>query len=366
MTAARLVLRRWASLAIALVIALGIGGTAFLPAASAADRVALTPMKIMPMGDSITNGVGATGGYRLELKDLMVPRGHSFDYVGVANSGPFEIEDRQHEGRNGFKISEVAALARTEVNTYTPNVVLLLIGTNDVTTDTDLPNAPARLSGLIDTILDAQPTTTVIVGSIPPLANAADEAQGVAYNAAIPGIVQARVDAGKKVSFVDIHGALTVSDLVDGVHPNADGYLKMAQAWLPAVEATLPAPPTSSADGCPCSMWSSTDTPTVPQVTSTTATEVGVRFRVEKYGQITGIRFYKGPNNTGVHKGSLWARDGRLLASATFTGETASGWQQVNFSSPVTVWPWTTYVASYFAPAGRYAADNTVFTPRSW
>jgi fibronectin type 3 domain-containing protein len=66
--------------------------------------------------------------------------------------------------------------------------------------------------------------------------------------------------------------------------------------------------------------------------------------------------------NTGVHKGNLWTRDGKLLASATFTNETESGWQQVDFSSPVVVWPWTTYVASYFAPVGRYAADPSVFT----
>ena len=173
--------------------------------------------------------------------------------------------------------------------------------------------------------------------------------------------MQARVDAGKKVSFVDIHGALTVSDLVDGVHPNADGYLKMAQAWLPAVEATLPHRPRPAPTAARAACGRTTDAPPCRRSRRPRPTEVGVRFRVEKYGQITGIRFYKGPQNTGMHKGSLWARDRRLLATATFTNETAPGWQQVNFSSPVTVWPWTTYVASYFAPVGRYAADHNVF-----
>jgi lysophospholipase L1-like esterase/fibronectin type 3 domain-containing protein len=330
--------------------------------AVAAETTLRTPVKIMPMGDSITHGAGASGGYRLELKDLLVPAGHSFDFVGSQASGPFEIEDRQHQGHSGFKIHDIAAIARDRVTTYRPEVVLLVIGTNDVAGDYELDTAPDRLAGLIDTIVDAAPASAVIVGSIPPLADATDDAQARAYNAAIPGLVQARADAGKKVSFVDMYGAMTPADLVDGVHPNADGYFKMANVWLPAVQAVLPEVPPTSTPSCPCSAWSPANAPIVSQVTSASPTEVGVRFRVEKYGYITGIRFYKGPLNTGVHKGSLWSRSGSLLASATFTNETASGWQQVNFSSPVVVWPWTTYVASYFAPVGRYAADPSVFT----
>jgi hypothetical protein len=59
--------------------------------------------------------------------------------------------------------------------------------------------------------------------------------------------------------------------------------------------------------------------------------------------------------------GNLWSAGGTLLASATFTGETASGWQQVNFASPVAIKANTVYVASYFAPNGHYAADAGFF-----
>jgi hypothetical protein len=79
-------------------------------------------------------------------------------------------------------------------------------------------------------------------------------------------------------------------------------------------------------------------------------------------GYITGVRFYKGGGNTGTHIGYLWSSDGTLLASATFTGETASGWQQVNFSTPVAITAGTTYVASYLAPNGHYAYDEGYFT----
>ena len=85
--------------------------------------------------------------------------------------------------------------------------------------------------------------------------------------------------------------------------------------------------------------------------------ELGVKFRSDVSGFITGVRFYKTSTNTRTHVGHLWTRDGILLASATFTGETASGWQQVTFSNAVAVSPGVTYVASYLAPVGHYSYD---------
>ena len=73
-------------------------------------------------------------------------------------------------------------------------------------------------------------------------------------------------------------------------------------------------------------------------------------------GRILGIRYYKSEANTGTHVVSLWSAAGALLAQATATGETASGWQEVAFASPVSIVANTTYVASYFAPNGHYAA----------
>jgi hypothetical protein len=78
-------------------------------------------------------------------------------------------------------------------------------------------------------------------------------------------------------------------------------------------------------------------------------------------GSITGIRFYKGTGNTGTHVGNLWTTSGTKLASVTFNNETASGWQQALFSTPVAITAGTVYVASYLAPAGHYAADNGYF-----
>jgi methionine-rich copper-binding protein CopC len=122
---------------------------------------------------------------------------------------------------------------------------------------------------------------------------------------------------------------------------------------------TTAAPPTS---GCPCTLWPATTVPAVAADPDATAVELGVKFRTSQSGFVSGLRFYKGPGNTGSHVGSLWSRTGTRLASAAFTGETASGWQQVLFASPVAVAANTTYVASYHAPAGRYSVNESYFT----
>jgi Domain of unknown function (DUF4082) len=80
-----------------------------------------------------------------------------------------------------------------------------------------------------------------------------------------------------------------------------------------------------------------------------------VQFQAASSGHITGVRFYKEADNTGTHTGSLWSSTGTLLATGTFTGESASGWQELDFSSPVAVTAGTTYVASYFTSTGHYA-----------
>ncbi|WP_051242281.1 DUF4082 domain-containing protein [Azohydromonas australica] len=121
---------------------------------------------------------------------------------------------------------------------------------------------------------------------------------------------------------------------------------------------------TAAAPVCPCSGWSGTATPTNPSDPDPGAVELGVKFRVDTDGFITGIRFYKGTGNTGTHVANLWSLDGRRLATAQFVNETASGWQQVSFSTPVPVSANTIYVASYFAPNGHYAGDNNFFSTK--
>ena len=108
------------------------------------------------------------------------------------------------------------------------------------------------------------------------------------------------------------------------------------------------------------SLFSSSDTPAVLSDSDTSQVNLGVRFTSSSSGTITGIKYYKGANDTGTHTGSLWSSTGTLLASATFTNETASGWQTVTFSNPVAISAGTTYVASYHSN-GHYAATGNYF-----
>lgn len=110
------------------------------------------------------------------------------------------------------------------------------------------------------------------------------------------------------------------------------------------------------------SLW---DDSTVPSVPSTdvdpNAVELGVQFKSSSDGLILGVKFYKGETNTGTHIGNLWASDGTNLATATFTGESATGWQTVFFSSPVAITADTRYIASYHTEVGNYAYDKNYF-----
>jgi hypothetical protein len=116
-----------------------------------------------------------------------------------------------------------------------------------------------------------------------------------------------------------------------------------------------------NAPSCPCSIWPASTQPSVASVSETSSVNLGVQFTPEESGWITGIRFYKGSSNTGTHVGSIWTANGTLLGQVTFTNESATGWQQANFSSAIAVTAGTTYVASYFAPSGGYAVNSGYF-----
>ena len=128
----------------------------------------------------------------------------------------------------------------------------------------------------------------------------------------------------------------------------------IAPTYEPALRAQAPAV-------CPCSIWTPAQVPSQPSQNDAAAVEVGLKFRTTSDGFITGVRFYKGALNTGPHVGNLWTAGGSLLQTLTFSGESASGWQQALFASPVAVSANITYVVSYHTDAGFYAVDGAYF-----
>jgi hypothetical protein len=112
---------------------------------------------------------------------------------------------------------------------------------------------------------------------------------------------------------------------------------------------------TGTVSQCPCSIWNNAAPSGAVDAADTNAVNLGVQFQASSSGHIVGVRFYKETDNTGAHIGSLWTASGTLLATGTFTNETASGWQELDFPSPVAITAGTTYVASYSTTTGHYA-----------
>ncbi|MET7420248.1 SGNH/GDSL hydrolase family protein [Dactylosporangium sp. NPDC005555] len=227
---------RLLSRALTTVVALSAAAVVLPIAAEAA-----TPVRIMPLGASITWGTGSTdgNGYReLLRRHLADDAGVAVDMVGSQRSGT--AADNDNEGHSGYRVDAVAAGADAWIAAAKPDVVLLNAGTNDMLQNYDLPNAPARLSALIDQILRAAPAATVVVSTLVPNPDPTVQARVRQYNGQIPGIVQAKATAGKKVRLADFAGNLTLADIgTDGIHPTDGGYAKLADVWFSALQPVL-------------------------------------------------------------------------------------------------------------------------------
>ncbi|QMU31024.1 DUF4082 domain-containing protein [Adhaeribacter radiodurans] len=113
---------------------------------------------------------------------------------------------------------------------------------------------------------------------------------------------------------------------------------------------------------CPCTVFRPTDVPGGTIQNDGQSVQLGMKFRSSVNGNVTAVRFYKQTGNTGTHIGQLYSSTGTLLAQATFINETASGWQEVNFSSPVSITANTTYVITYHSSEGHYSVNDFGFT----
>jgi hypothetical protein len=226
---------------------------------------------------------------------------------------------------------------------FGPNVTSVLPGSGatGVNTTTTISAtfskslAPATVNTGTFKLLD--PSNNVIPGS-------------VAYD---PNTSTATLTPSTALTFGRSYTAV-ISGGSGGVTDVSGNPMPVSVSWL---FTTQPPPPGT----CPCSIWNSGTTPTTLDSGDPSAVEIGVKFRTDVNGFVTAIRFFKSAANTGTHTGHLWARDGTLLASGTFSGETGQGWQQMTFSSPVAITAGTTYIVSYFAPNGHYSLGAAYF-----
>jgi lysophospholipase L1-like esterase len=207
-----------------------------IPAGAHAAVITGRPVKIMPLGDSITWGAGSstTSSYRAELWQRLVGgAGLAIDFVGSGHDGV--LPDPDHEGHSGWRIEQITASVDGWLATSRPDVILLHIGTNDMNQDFDVANAPARLGQLLDRIRTDLPAATVLVAAIVPSTDATVNGRINAFNAAVPGVVAQRPNA----RFVDLNTTIGAADMADSLHPNDGGYAKMASLWYSALEGVL-------------------------------------------------------------------------------------------------------------------------------
>lgn len=215
---------------------------------------------ILPLGDSITDGYPfEMGGYRVELFHQANINNQLITFVGSLANGPTnplvdgKTFPRNHEGHSGFTIDNAADAGRSGISPLTdqaiattkPDIVLLMIGTNDVNLNYNLDSAPTRLAALVDRIIADAPNALLAVAQLVPTQTDAENVAFQAYNAAIPNIVDTRAAAGKHVIRIDMYAAFADNPnfksalMNDNLHPNAAGYTLLGQTWYGAIRSYL-------------------------------------------------------------------------------------------------------------------------------
>jgi acyl-CoA thioesterase I len=225
-----------------------VGGCAELPQTIAAPFLALRPkVKIMPLGDSITQGNRSNVSYRRPLWKLLKSQGYAVDFVGslkTQQDGEVWEKDRDfdldHEGHWGWRVDEVLAHLDGWVKAVKPDIALIHLGTNDLTQQQDMKETVAELKQVVMKLRSANPKVKVLMAQVIPLLG--NEAKCKELNGLIAALARQITTKQSPVVAVDQFTGFRAEpgkDTYDGAHPNAMGEQKMAQRWLSALKPFL-------------------------------------------------------------------------------------------------------------------------------
>ena len=193
-------------------------------------------LRIMPLGASITHGVGSSqgNGYRVFLRDRLNGNGNDVQYVG-SNGRDATMSNPDNEGWPGFIVDEVKRKAEENVGRLRPNLVLINAGTNDCTRNIDIPNVGVRVARLMDAVWAGSPGATIVMSTL--LRNRAAPDNVNAYNEQIRGLVWDWQNQGRRIVLADMQGPGSPGlDLIpDGTHPNDRGFEMMSNIWYDAI-----------------------------------------------------------------------------------------------------------------------------------
>ncbi|NHN28246.1 fibronectin type III domain-containing protein [Paenibacillus agricola] len=258
-----------------------------------------TALNIMPLGASMTDGYNLPGGYRIGLWNQLLADGYNVNFVGSQSNGPITLGDHDHEGHSGWRIDQIDANVEAWMDQYKPDVILLIIGHNDMIQNYSIGTAPGRLDALITKIVTSKPNVQIIASSLTPMEDPVYNQRSLDhYNPFIPGIIKNHKQNGENIKFVNMYNVIQVNELADGIHPNEAGYSKIADAWYKNL-SSLYVPDTVS--------------PSVP-----------VSFRGQVEGSSILLHWIASTDNVGVTEYDIF-NGGVYIGSSTTTNYTALG-----------------------------------------
>lgn len=210
--------------------------------ADAAEVGPPRPVRIMPLGDSITEGTSGDATWRYWLQKSVEAEGCVVDYVGsrrgVLHGKPrFSDFDPDHEGHWGWTTAQVKAQIDRWARDAKPGIVLLHLGTNDLGSDPG--RIVANLGAIVASLRGANPMVEIYLARLIPAGGVPDEVME-RTNDAIARLAADRDRPQSRLIVVDQYtGFDPRTDTYDGVHPNESGERKIARRWLEALGARL-------------------------------------------------------------------------------------------------------------------------------
>ena len=194
-------------------------------------------VRIMPLGDSITESNQGLFSYRYYLWHLLLAKGYHIDFVGsrrgVGNGQPADTNfDMDHEGHAGWKADEVLAHIQVWATAASPDIVLLHIGHNDLCRGQSVASTVADIAGIVDVLRTVNPHVRILLAQV--IASASSCHVSIpALNARLSSLVADKDLAQSSVTLVDQYSGFDPSTMThDGTHPNAVGDLRMADKWF--------------------------------------------------------------------------------------------------------------------------------------
>jgi hypothetical protein len=202
----------------------------------------------MVMGDSNVVSTGFSldpnsNSWIQPLRTKLAASGITATFVGTLSSG---TPSAAHRGVAGSKMGDHRAGGTydsvTYITTYTPDIVITALGTNDAAADADRDVYGTNAVGLYsDTVAVRPATNRIVLCMMYCLADPTSQARNVVMHGQIPAAKTSIEALGGLVTVADlrvltVQGHLRQSEGTSAKHiQNADGYALVADAMFPAI-----------------------------------------------------------------------------------------------------------------------------------